>query len=228
MENKKFSLSREDKEFLEKRVLVIIAAVTLAFIVLYSLDLEKIFSTALQSGSELAGRNRLIGVVVFVFFSAVSVLLSLFSSAPLVPLANISFGNFSTTFLLLIGWIIGDAAAYFIGSSAGYPILSRFVSSQKVENYKSRIPEKAKFWFVLVFRLAIPAEITGYTLGIIRYPFAKYILASFISEIPFALLLVYSSQALIERETIWLLSLVSLGVLLVIVTFIIFKGSLKK
>jgi len=102
------------------------------------------------------------------------------------------------------------------------------VSSHKVEAYKKRIPEKAQFWVVLLFRLAIPAEITGYTLGIIRYPFGKYLLASFLSEIPFALLLVYSSQALIEKEMIWFLSLVSIGVLIISVAYLIFKNKLKK
>ena len=228
MEIKKFSISNDDKKFLEKRILVIISLVALAFVILYSLDIEKIFNDALQSSSQLAGRSRLIGALVFVFFSAVSVLLSLFSSAPMVPLANISFGNLSTIVLLLTGWILGDAAAYFIGSSAGYPILSRFMSSQKLEQYKNRIPENVQFWFVLVFRLAIPAEITGYTLGVIRYPFAKYILASFISEIPFALLLVYSSQALIDKKLISFISLVSLAILLLSLTFIIFKNNLKK
>jgi len=120
MEKKTFSLSKEDKDFLKKRFLVIIAAVTLAFIILYSLDLGKIFNDALQSGSELAGRNRLIGVFIFVIFSTVSVLLSPFSSAPLVPLANVSFGNFSTILFLLTGWVIGDTIAYFIGASAGF------------------------------------------------------------------------------------------------------------
>lgn len=228
MEKKKFSISKEDKKFLEERLLIIVAAVFLSWLVLYSLDLQKIFYSSLESGSALASRNRLAGACVFVIFSAVSVLLSPFSSAPLVPLANITFGNFTTIILLLAGWILGDTAAYLIGSSAGYPILSRFASAQKIEQYKRQIPEKSQFWLVFLFRLAIPAEITGYTLGVIRYPFVKYLLASSLSEMPFAFLLVYSSQALVKKEALSFISLVALGVLLLGGAFLLFKKNLKK
>ena len=125
MEKKRFFISWEDKEFLKKRALTIIAVAIVAFIVLYSLNLEEIFNTLLLSGAAMAGRNKFIGALVFTAISSISVLVSPFSSAPLVPLANVSFGNFSTILLLLIGWIIGDNAAYYIGSWAGLSLLGR-------------------------------------------------------------------------------------------------------
>src|SRR3972149_1780447 len=44
----------------------------------------------------------------------------------------------------------------------------------------------ATFVGILLFRLALPAEILGYALGITRYHFGKYIGAPFPAEAPFA------------------------------------------
>lgn len=147
--------------------------------------------------------NRVWGGFIFVAISAVSVLLSPFSSVPLAPSAIMAWGNQTTFGLLFLGWIIGGIFAYFIGSFSREKIIKRFVSFKKVEYYKERISARSQFWLVFLFRLTVPSEIASYTLGIIRYHFWKYLLATILTEVPFALFVVYSGSVLLSGKILY-------------------------
>jgi uncharacterized membrane protein YdjX (TVP38/TMEM64 family) len=63
---------------------------------------------------------------------------------------------------------------------------------------------------VALLKLALPSEMPSFALGIIRYPFAKFVPVLLASELPFALWAVYLSAALIEdRRATFLLVLLA-------------------
>lgn len=147
--------------------------------------------------------NRILGGFIFTFVSAAAVLLSPFSSVPLVPSAIMAWGNFLTFWFLYLGWIIGGIVAYFVGSFFRERIIKRFITLEKVEYYKERISANSQFWLVLLFRLAIPSEAASYTLGIIRYHFWKYLIITILTEIVFALFVVYSGAILLSGKILY-------------------------
>lgn len=155
--------------------------------------------------------NPIRGGLIFIFVSAAAVLLSPFSSVPLVPSAIMAWGNFTTFWLLYLGWIIGGVAAYFIGSLFSEKIIKRFIPLEKVEYYKERISARSQFWLVLLFRLAIPSEAASYTLGIIRYNFWKYFAVTILTEIVFALFVVYSSAILLSGKILYFIAILIAG-----------------
>ncbi len=155
--------------------------------------------------------NKVWGGFVFIIISTVAVLISPFSSVPLIPSAIMAWGSELTFLLLLPGWIIGGIFAYFIGSFSREKIIKRFVSFKKVEYYKERISARSQFWLVFLFRLTVPSEIASYTLGIIRYHFWKYFLATILTEIPFALFVVYSGSVLLSGKILYFGAVVLAG-----------------
>ena len=88
-----------------------------------------------------------------------------------------------------------------MGDKVGYQILKNYVSVDgAISSYRQKLTPRTEFTIVLLFRLAMPAEIPGYALGTIRYDFRKYLLATALAELPFAVLTVYAGEAVLERN----------------------------
>jgi uncharacterized membrane protein YdjX (TVP38/TMEM64 family) len=73
---------------------------------------------------------------------------------------------------------------------------------------------------VLLFQLALPSEIPGYVLGLVKYNFARYCLSLGLAELPYALLTVYLGASFLERRGGVVLGIGLLLTLLSIVAFI--------
>ncbi|OGI23416.1 MAG: hypothetical protein A3E91_03615 [Candidatus Moranbacteria bacterium RIFCSPHIGHO2_12_FULL_40_10] len=151
--------------------------------------------------------------------STLAVIISPFSSLPLVPSAIMVWGNFVTFIFLVAGWFLGAWLGYLLGGWAGRKILKRWWNFEKVEYYKRKISPRAQFWLVFLFRLAIPSEVTGITLGIIRYHPGKYLLITFLTELPFAFAAVYLGGTLAEGNFL------AFAVMIILVTALIALAS---
>ncbi|MFH1956183.1 MAG: hypothetical protein ABIJ28_00850, partial [Patescibacteria group bacterium] len=103
-----------------------------------------------------------------------------------------------------------------------------FVSLEKVEYYKQKISARSQFFLVLLFRLAIPSEVAGYTLGIVQYNFSKYIIATFLAELPYAFFVVYLSAVLVSGRISLFIGVVILGIILFFLLCRYFQKKLKK
>ncbi|MCX6765751.1 MAG: VTT domain-containing protein [Candidatus Moranbacteria bacterium] len=193
----------------KKIFLILSVLAALALIIFCSSYLYNVVLSSIGYLGDYLKENKFFGGILFIGISAFSVLLSPFSSVPLVPSAVLAWGNFLTFLLLFTGWIIGGIVAYLVGSYSREKLIERFVSFEKIEYYKERISPRSQFWLVFFFRLAVPSEVASYTLGIIRYDFEKYLLATILAELPFAIFVIYSSYILIS-ESIFLFA----GVLL--------------
>ena len=143
--------------------------------------------------------HLVLGALMFIVLSAFSAMLSPFSSVPLVPPAILVWGKLLTMLFLLTGWILGGIAGYAVGLYFGYPIVVKIIDHRKVDRWVAEVPEKIGFWLIILFRLISPSEI-GYVFGIIRYSFLKYAVATAISEAPYAIAIVYVSDAFLNEN----------------------------
>lgn len=212
---------------LQKILITFILILAAAFLFWSSISIQSIFYEAVISIEEYAAQNEILVVATFIVLAALSAMLSPFSSLPLVPAAIMIWGNFLTVIFLLIGWLIGETLTYFIGYYAGYPLVRQLSSFEKVKYYQEKIPKKAEFWLILLFRFSMPAEIPGYALGIIRYNFGKYFLATFLAELPFAFITSYAGNALISDKPIIFISLVALVFSFITLMFYFFNKKLR-
>lgn len=178
----------------------VIAAVGAVF--LYSDTLHANFIRVSEFLGGYALQHPISAGMLFIALAAASALLSLFSSAALIPVAIHIWSNEMTLVLLMAGWMAGGIGAYSIGRYAGLPLVRKLVSAERLEHYQAITKERSRFGLVFLFRFLLPAEITGYILGIARYPLGKYLLVTFLSELPFAFIAIYLSRAFVDKNTL--------------------------
>ncbi len=194
----------------------------LAFILIfwYSAKFQSSFYGIVEFLKTQAEARPITSVAVFVLFAAVSAMFSPFSSVPLIPPAILIWGDTATLLLVLIGWLCGGILTYLAGFYGINPVLKKFVDLDgKIRFYQDKLSRRAELWLVMLFRLAMPAEVPGYVLGIVRYNFGWYFFATLVSELVFAFATVYGSEAILEKR---------LGLLLVLAIFMLafFTGML--
>lgn len=209
----------------------IISAAVLALLVVifwFSVTLQDVFYDAVFLAEAYVEGHQTLGIFVFMALAGVSAMLSPFSSVPLIPVAIMLWGNVWTTAFLVAGWLGGHVITYTIGYYAGYPIAKKLIALETVEQYSHRFSKRSEFLLVLLFRLASPAEVPGYVLGAVRYGFAKYFLATFIAEFPFAVLTVYASEALIDRKPLILAAAIVGGIIFFATAFYLFKKQMSR
>jgi uncharacterized membrane protein YdjX (TVP38/TMEM64 family) len=153
------------------------------------------------------------GVAFFLIGAALSALLAFFSSAVLVPIAIQTWGKPTSMLLLWIGWTAGGILAYTIGRHLGRPMVRWLTSEAALERFTNRISSRAPFGLVLLFQIALPSEVPGYALGLLRYPLAKYLLALGLTELPISVGTVYLGATFLERNIIMLVGIGIAGAL---------------
>lgn len=136
-----------------------------------------------------------LGAIVFFLASAASVMFLFLSSALLIPSAILALGKWLTFLILALGWLCGWMATYAIGRFfRDRAFVERKLDEQHIRN-SSFLSGKLPFSFVLIVISSLPAEIAGYALGAVRYPFWLFFLALALLEIPFAFLLVFIGES---------------------------------
>lgn len=156
---------------------------------------------ALLPAAEAIIRERpLLGILTFLLFAALSAMLAFVSSAVIVPVGVYVWGSAMSLVLLWLGWTLGGVTAYTLSRHIGRPVAKAIGPGPAMERYEGLITSRASFGLVLLFQLAVPSEIPGYLLGLLRYPFGKYLAALALAELPFALATVYISSGFIERR----------------------------
>jgi uncharacterized membrane protein YdjX (TVP38/TMEM64 family) len=134
-------------------------------------------------------------------------MVAFFSTAVIVPVAIHTWGSGLTIALLWAGWMIGGILAYSVGRFLGRPVVNRLTNGAALVRFENRITARAPFSLVLLFQLALPSEVPGYLLGLVRYRFWKYLLILGIGELPYAVGTVYLGESFVRRRTNMLLAL---------------------
>lgn len=147
---------------------------------------------------DLIGRNPTLGVVVFVGLSALSAMVAFLSSGLLAPVAVVAWGKAGTFVLLWLGWLLGGVFTYAVGRYLGRSVAGAIVGDETLARAEVFVRDRTHVLHVLVFQLAMPSEILGYVLGVLRYRFAVYVGVLAVSEIPFALAVVYLGASFLE------------------------------
>jgi len=123
-----------------------------------------------------------------------------------------AWGELATLFLLLLGWFIGAIIAYFIGKTFGRDVVEYFIRSDKIDSYGNLISKEMGIFDVILIKLALPSEVPSFFLGIINYPFIKYMLVVIVSELPFAVWAVYLGGAFVDDNRLLFVGTLAAGV----------------
>jgi uncharacterized membrane protein YdjX (TVP38/TMEM64 family) len=161
------------------------------------------------------------GPVAFVVFAAASAMLAFVSSALLVPAALVAWGRFETFLLLWAGWIAGGAVAYALARYLGRPAVARLAGGTPLARWERRLSHDAPWRLVVLFQLAVPSEVPGYVLGLLRYSFWRYIAVVALGELPNALGTVYMGESFLARKTG---TLVALGLIAIAASVVAYRA----
>jgi uncharacterized membrane protein YdjX (TVP38/TMEM64 family) len=194
-----------------KRVLLLILLVVGLAVLARSDALHSRLLQFLTIVEAIIEEHPVVGVSVFVGASALSAILAFFSSAIIVPAAVHAWGAPLTMFLLWIGWTVGGMGTYAVGRWLGRPVVKAMISDSTLDQFEHRITTRAPFGLVLLFQFALPSEVPGSVLGLVRYSFAKYMAALTVTELPYAIGTVYLGESFLEQRTFLIVGIGAAG-----------------
>lgn len=158
------------------------------------------------------------GVTVFVFLSALSAMLAFFSTAILLPVAIYVWGERTAFGLLWIGWFLGGMGSYALGKWLGRDVVHWIIPERRLTVFERPLAQNATFGRVLLFHLMVPSELPGYVLGMLKYPFRRYVVILAIAEVPFAAGAIYLGSSFVQGNLPLLLALSVAGIALSIIS----------
>jgi len=160
-----------------------------------------------------------LGMVLFVLLAMFSAMVAFFSSAIFAPIAIYAWGKAGTFMLLWLGWLLGGILSFSIGRFLGRSVVGMIIDEQKIAGWERELGARSRFIHILMFQAAVPSEIPGYVLGILRYRFPLYLAALAITELPYAIATVYLGESFLEGEsTVFILlgfAVIVLGIFLI-------------
>lgn len=156
---------------------------------------------ALTMTEDVIGAHPIMGAAIFVLAAAVSAMLAFISIAMIVPAAVFAWGAPTSITLLWLGWILGGIGTYSIGRFVGRPVVRWLAAQDSLRKLESALPVDAPLWMIVLLQLALPSEIPGYVLGVLRYPLGRYATALALAELPYALAAVYLGASFIDGRS---------------------------
>ena len=141
-----------------------------------------------------------LGALLFVLLAAVSAMFAFVSIAILVPVAVYVWGEPLSMLLLWVGWILGGATAYGIARLLGRRFVKWLTAASALNRLEHRLRPDTPFSLILLFQLGLPSEIPGYLLGLVRYPFGRYLLALGIVELPYTIATIYLGAGVVGAK----------------------------
>lgn len=207
-------------ELHRRRIAIALLALLVAMFFSISDTVYGMIDRGLDVVEDLIVRHPVAGLAAFVGLSAASAMLTFVSSAVLVPVGITVWGELGTMGLLWSGWLIGGVFAYSIGRFLGRGMVRMLMSKEQMDRYEGSISARLRWPTVFLFQLALPSEVPGYLLGIVRYPFFRFLLALGIAEFPFAAGAVYLGKGFLERNYVMMLAFGTGGILLIVAALV--------
>lgn len=153
----------------------------------------------------LIRERAVFGMVIFIIYAALSAMFAFVSSAVIAPIGVFVWGKAISMLMLWVGWILGGLTAYTMSRYFGRAVVLALLPQRVIERYENLIPRRSAFGFILLLQLALPSEVPGYLLGLIRYDFWRYIAALALAEFPYSVITVYLAAGFIEGRTYMLI-----------------------
>lgn len=168
-----------------KRKIKIEIAVTLAIVIGLFILVSLIVNHNLGFFKDLIQDNYILGIVVFILFEVVSIVIAPITSIPLIPIASMTYGVFLTSIFNIVGGIIGSMIDFWIGRSFGKRFAARFVSIEQAESAIQAISKKNKFLTMIILRMIAPPDVLSYGLGIFtKIGYGFFIITMIIGIVP--------------------------------------------
>lgn len=220
--------SRTQQTAVYKRAAILLVLCAILAGIAASSDLHEALMDVLAATEDIIGQHPIAGAVAFVVLAALSAVFTFVSIAVVAPAAVFAWGPTASIALLWSGWILGGAATYGIGRFFGRAVVRWLTADEALRRLESRIPDNAPLWLITLVQLALPSEIPGYVLGLVRYPFSRYVLALGLAELPYTFATIYLGASFVEGRVGLILITGVLIALFSLVTFHALRRTMRK
>ena len=212
------------REYLQRHIVIVGILIVLVGLVAASDTLHNRTEEIIVWIEGVISQAPVLGMVLFVLLSMVSAMVAFFSSAVFAPIAIYAWGKAGTFMLLWLGWLLGGILSFCVGRFLGRSVVGMIIDEQKIAGWERELGARSRFIHILMFQAAVPSEIPGYVLGILRYRFPLYLIALALTEIPYAIATVYLGESFLEGEsTVFIL----LGIAVIVLGIFLLQGIRK-
>ncbi len=212
------------RDYLQRHILIVGIFIVVVGLVAASDTLHDRTEEIIVWTEAVVSQAPVLGMVLFVLLSMVSAMIAFFSSAVFAPIAIYAWGKAGTFMLLWLGWLLGGILSFCVGRFLGRSVVGMLIDEQKIAGWERELGARSRFIHILMFQAAVPSEIPGYVLGILRYRFSLYLTALAITELPYAIATVYLGESFLEGEgTVFIL----LGFAVIVLGIFLLQGIRK-
>lgn len=204
----------------ERRLLGFATFVGIAGFIAMSDGLYEIAVSAIGFIEASVDRYPVAGMTLFVVLAMAAAILAFFSSAILVPVGISTWGAEACFVLLWVSWLLGGIVTFGIGRYFGESVAPKLLGPARLRYFRTLLARHTTFLHIVLFQAAVPSEVPGYVLGVLRYPFHRYVIALALTELPYAGGTVYMGTNFLERRSVLLLSL---GIAAMLVSVVIYQ-----
>lgn len=183
-----------------RRILLVLLLGGLIALSMFAEGVHGNILTVASAIQAVAADHPVWAVVAALLFTALSAMLAFVSSAVIAPFMASTWGTARAGLLLWVGWLLGGALSYAVGRYLGRPVIRQLASPSLLARYEERISHHTPFGLILLFQLALPSEVPGYLLGLMRYRFVKYLASLALAELPFAAATVFLGAGVMQRQ----------------------------
>lgn len=219
--------SRRQRTAVYKRAATLLVLCAILAGLASSSDLHNALMGVLAVCEDIIDLHPIAGAAAFVVLAAIAAMFTFVSIAVVVPAAVFAWGPATSIGLLWLGWILGGAATYGIGRFFGRPAVRWLAADEALRRLESRVPDNAPLWLVTLLQLAVPSEIPGYVLGLVRYPFFRYLVALGLAELPYTFATVYLGASFVVGSVGSILITGALIALLSLLTFYAWRTTMR-
>ena len=154
------------------------------------------------------------GMFIYILINIIAVVFAPVTVLPLIAVAAGLWGWVIAGIVTIFGWFLGSVIAFLIARKFGVPLISRFVSLDKIYAIEEKVSIGNSFWSVLLLRLIIPVDILSYVLGLFsKIRLVPYAFATILGITPFAFVFAYlGSVPVIYQIVIGLIVLIVFAV----------------
>ena len=170
-----------------------------------------------------------LGKFVFIGLAAVQVILAVIPGGPVQIAAGYAFGIIEGSVLCTIGIQLGSAIAFLLARYLGTKVIYLFFPQEKVESIK--FLQRSKRLDLIVFICFLipgaPKDLLTYFCGITHITFIKFIFLTSLARVPSIIFSVLSGNALVERNYVIAIVIISVLVILSGIGVIVYKNLLS-
>ena len=184
-----------------RRAAVLAALCVVLAVATSSSTAHELLLRVLDATQSIIERHALLGILTFVVLAAVSAMLAFLSVAVVVPAAVYTWGAPASIGLLWLGWILGGLGSYAVGRYLGRRAVHWVTADRGLRRLEQQLSADTPLWLITLLQLALPSEIPGYVLGLVRYPLARYLIALAVAELPYTVATVYLGSSFVAGRS---------------------------